>query len=139
MPNSTTNMPTSSPEPNTPSSNSKRKFPASLARSHTPAKRTKSTEHNNINSDAKRKAQVPKLLSTPTPFDGAGKKKSKSPGNKLTSVTNTNSKSPNAAVQTETPNIHLVSQQVAGPPTPNHLTKELQSTEDSETHHNTLF
>jgi hypothetical protein len=29
----------------------------------------------------------------------------------------TNSKSPNAAVQTETPNIYLVSQQVAGPPT----------------------
>jgi hypothetical protein len=36
--------------------------------------------------------------------DGAGKKKNESPGNKSTSVMNTNSKSPNAAVQTEAPN-----------------------------------
>jgi hypothetical protein len=104
-------MPTSPPSPKTPSSNSKRKSPASLARSHAPAKRTKSTEDKNINSDTKRKAQVPI----------------------------SNRKSPNAAVQMETPNIYLVSQQVAGPPTPNHLTKELQSTEGSEDHHKSLF
>jgi hypothetical protein len=58
MPNSKTNMLTSTPDPNTPTSNSKRKSPASLARFHTPAKRTKSTEDDNINSDAKRKAWV---------------------------------------------------------------------------------
>jgi hypothetical protein len=42
-------------------------------------------------------------------------------------------------VQTETPNIYLVSQQVVGPPTPNHLTKELQSALDCQDHHKSLF
>jgi hypothetical protein len=61
---------TSTPEPEVPGSNKKRKSPASLSIIQTPAKRSRSSEDKNMNSDWERKAEI---------ITSDGKKKGQSP------------------------------------------------------------